>query len=183
MVLAFAAAVNIVGGSIALLLRLPIYLDTIGTMTAAALLGPFYGMVPGLISGLVSGFTSDIYALYYIPVQLITGFLAGIIFKKYPPKGFKIFLAAAGVSLPGTVVSASITAMLFGGITSSGSTVLVQLLHGMGFSMTVSVCIVQAVTDYLDRAAVIFLVAVLMAALPASLKAAVGKGWKMRGTL
>jgi len=68
--LALAAALNLVGGFIALSLRLPIYLDSIGTMLAAAMLGPICGMLPGLVSGLVSGFTSDIYALYYIPVQL-----------------------------------------------------------------------------------------------------------------
>ena len=76
--LALAAALNLVGGFIALSLRLPIYLDSIGTMLAATLLGPICGMLPGLVSGLVSGFTSDIYALYYIPVQLITGILTGI---------------------------------------------------------------------------------------------------------
>ena len=53
--LALAAALNLVGGFIALSLRLPIYLDSIGTMLAAALLGPLCGMIPGLVSGLVSG--------------------------------------------------------------------------------------------------------------------------------
>ena len=37
---ALAAVLNIVGGNIALLLRLPIYLDSLGTMLTAALMGP-----------------------------------------------------------------------------------------------------------------------------------------------
>ena len=42
--------INILGGTIVLLLRLPVYLDSIGTVLAAALFGPAAGLVPGLIS-------------------------------------------------------------------------------------------------------------------------------------
>ncbi len=62
--LALCGVINILGGTIALLLRLPVYLDSIGTVLAAALFGPAAGLVPGLISGLISGMTSDVYAFY-----------------------------------------------------------------------------------------------------------------------
>ena len=75
--LALCGVINILGGTIALLLRLPVYLDSIGTVLAAALFGPAAGLVPGLISGLISGMTSDVYAFYYIPVQLVIGLVAG----------------------------------------------------------------------------------------------------------
>ena len=39
--IAFAICINFVGGQIALLLRLPIYLDSIGTVFVASTLGPF----------------------------------------------------------------------------------------------------------------------------------------------
>ena len=52
--LALCGVINILGGTIALLLRLPVYLDSIGTVLAAALFGPAAGLVPGLISGLMS---------------------------------------------------------------------------------------------------------------------------------
>ncbi len=51
---------------------------------------------------------------------------------------------------------------LFGGITSSGSAILVQLLHLAGVNLTVSVFLVQILTDFLDRlislAAVLYLI-------------------------
>ena len=50
--IAFAICINFVGGQIALFLKLPIYLDSIGTVFVAAVLGPFYGMLPNLLSGL-----------------------------------------------------------------------------------------------------------------------------------
>lgn len=54
--LALAAVLNIAGANIALLLRIPLYLDTLGTFLSAMLFGPFYGMIPGLLSGLLTGF-------------------------------------------------------------------------------------------------------------------------------
>ena len=178
-ILALCGVINILGGTIALILRLPVYLDSIGTVLAAALFGPVAGLVPGLISGLISGMTSDVYAFYYIPVQLIIGIVSGLVFRRLRPShqtgsrmeslsfrtmGWKLFPAALVISLPGTVVSSTITAVLFGGITSSGSTVLVQLLHSLGMNLTLSVCVVQALTDFVDR---LIVLAVVLAVLPA----------------
>ena len=173
--LALCGVINILGGTIALLLRLPVYLDSIGTILAAALFGPAAGLVPGLISGLISGMTSDVYAFYYIPVQLVIGLVAGLVFRRLRPShtaeslslrsmGWKLFPAALVISLPGTVVSSTITAVVFGGITSSGSTVLVQLLHSLGMNLTLSVCVVQALTDFVDRMIVLAVVLVILPA-------------------
>jgi energy-coupling factor transport system substrate-specific component len=57
-IVALALALNYVGGTIALFLRLPIYLDTIGTIFAAVLLGPVYGIMD--LSKLLLGFVQVI---------------------------------------------------------------------------------------------------------------------------
>ena len=62
---ALAVGINIAGGQIALLLKLPVYLDSIGTILTGALLGPWFGMLPNLISGIFMGMTVDIYSRYY----------------------------------------------------------------------------------------------------------------------
>lgn len=178
-ILALCAVINLIGAQIALLLRLPVYLDSLGTVFAAAMMGPLYGMIPGIISNLVGGVTTDIYALYYLPVQMITGGIAGLVFQKISlrdRKSFvKILLGAGIISIPGTVVSSSITAIVFGGITSSGSTLLVQLLHHLGLGLTASVCVVQGLTDYADRAIVLALTVALLAVVPSSVKAVASK--------
>lgn len=177
--LGIAAVLNVAGANVALLLRLPIYLDSLGTVLAAVLLGPVYGMVPGVLSGIISGCTSDVYAFYFIPVQMVIGIVAGIVNQKIQPKGsplWKVALTALCISLPGTLVSSWITAIVFGGITSSGSSILVQLLHAGGLGMTASVCIVQAMTDYLDRIIILFCVVKLCQVLPVSMKQKVQKG-------
>ena len=177
--LALCSVINLIGGHIALLFRLPVYLDSLGTVFAAALMGPLSGMIPGSISNLIGGVTTDIYALYYLPVQMITGGIAGLLFQKISfherKRLIKILLGAGIVSIPGTVISSSNTAIEFGGITSSGSTLLVQLLHHLGLGLTTSVCIVQGLTDYADRAIVLALTVALLAVVPSSIKIAADK--------
>ena len=58
--LALFVVLNFVGGQLALMLRLPIYLDSIGTFLTGALLGPWFGMVPSLLNGVIMGMTVDI---------------------------------------------------------------------------------------------------------------------------
>mgnify|MGYP002798266184 FL=1 len=183
--LALAAVLNIAGANIALLLRIPLYLDTLGTFLSAMLFGPFYGMIPGLLSGLLTGFTTDIYSLFYLPVQLVTALAAGFLFyeKSFKTGKYLILLYAVAVTVPGTIVSASITAFLFGGITSSGSSILVQLLHHTGLNLTASVFCVQLLTDYLDRAVMLCLSVLVLGVLPTSMLAVLKKGQRNYGSL
>lgn len=168
--IAFAICINFIGGQIALFLKLPIYLDSIGTVFVAAVLGPFYGMLPNVLSGLLMGMTGDIYSLYYAPVGIILGLVTGLVYKKYHPKKWWIFLAAIVITIPPTIVSACITAFLFGGITSSGSSLIVQILAKTPLGMVGSCFVVQFITDYIDRVICLYVVAVLMKALPKNMR-------------
>ncbi|MBT2158096.1 ECF transporter S component [Clostridioides difficile] len=80
--IAFGISINIIGAFIAMGLRLPVYLDSIGTIMIASLLGPKYAVVTGVFGSLISGITFDVYSLYFAPVQISTGLLAGIAFKR-----------------------------------------------------------------------------------------------------
>ena len=168
--IAFAICINFVGGQIALLLRLPIYLDSIGTVFVASTLGPFYGMLPNLLSGLLMGMTVDVYSLYYAPVGIVLGFVTGLVYRKWQPKKWGILPAALLITLPSTIISSCITAFLFGGITSSGSTLLVQILARTPLGMVGSCFVVQFITDYIDRVLCLAVSAVLITALRKNMK-------------
>lgn len=168
-VIALAIVLNVIGGHIALLFHLPIYLDSIGTIMIAMLYGPVYGMIPPLLYGLVMGFSIDIYSLYYMPVGMILGLTTGLAARYFSLKGWRIIPGALMITIPGTIVSSIITAVLFGGITSSGSTIIVQLLNKAGLGLTASVFVVQIITDYLDRILSLVLVAFLLRMIPREL--------------
>lgn len=169
-VTAFCIALNIVGSYLALLLRLPIYLDSIGTILAGALMGPWYGLAAAVGNGLISGVLTDVYSLYFLPVGAVTGLMAGLLFRKGILKGWKVIPGSLALTVPGTALSASISAFLFGGVTSSGSSLLVQLFHHLGLNLVASAFAVQIVTDYADRLISVLLVLVLTACLSVNLK-------------
>lgn len=163
-IMALSIALNIVVGNVVLLLKLPIYLDTLGTMLTSLLFGPVAGMSVGLASGVITGVTADLYSLYFSPVQIAVGLMTGLLFHRQVACPF--WLKVLGVALPGTLIASSITVLLFGGITSSGSSLIVQLLTGLGLNQTLSVFLIQLVTDYADRFIALSLVLATVRLLP-----------------
>ena len=159
MYLALALALNWVGALIALSLRLPIYLDTLGTVLAALLYGPVYGAGVALGSALINQL-SDPMAIFYAPVGIVVGVLVGLLIKR--DLSWKALLGRVFVvSIPGTLVASLITVILFKGITTSGSSLLVQALHAVGLDLVTASFLVQFVTDYADRLITIGLIVLL----------------------
>ena len=80
--MAVAIAINITVGSIAVFLRLPIYLDSIGTVLVGALAGPWAGALTGILSNLIwsilpiPGGAGPI-AAFFAPVAGVIGLMAG----------------------------------------------------------------------------------------------------------
>lgn len=73
-----AIAINIAGGQLIKVLKLPIYLDSIGTVLTGALLGPWVGAITGLLSNTIWTLIGlDTYALTFAPVAGAIGLLAG----------------------------------------------------------------------------------------------------------
>src|SRR5215210_4788878 len=73
-----AIAINIVIGQIVSLLKLPVYLDSIGTVLVGVLAGPWAGALTGVLSNTIWGLTIDPNALPWFPVALFIGLVAGI---------------------------------------------------------------------------------------------------------
>jgi energy-coupling factor transport system substrate-specific component len=77
-----AIAINIAVGSIIFALRLPIYLDSIGTVLVGALAGPWAGALTGILSNLIwsilpiPGGASPT-AAFFAPVAGVIGLMAG----------------------------------------------------------------------------------------------------------
>ena len=131
----------------------------------------------------VMGMTVDIYSLYFAPVGIVTGFLSGLVFQKMSVKKGRIFLAAAVISVPGTIVSALINAVLFGGVTSSGSSILVQMLSKTPLGLTGSIFTVQFLTDYADRCISVFAVSALITAMGGGMVAKLSGRINNNGTI
>src|SRR6187551_1596093 len=80
--MAVAIAINVAVGSITFALRLPIYLDSIGTVLVGVLAGPWAGALTGLLANLiwsllpVPGGATPL-AAFFAPVAATIGLMAG----------------------------------------------------------------------------------------------------------
>ncbi len=87
-----AISINIAVGQIIVILKLPIYLDSIGTVLVGALVGPWAGMLTGALANIiwgVSGLYPEAIAFFY--VAAVIGLIAGIVgnmglFEKTSPR-------------------------------------------------------------------------------------------------
>ncbi|MDO5725340.1 MAG: ECF transporter S component [Tissierellia bacterium] len=143
------AVTNVLLAFLALSLKLPIYLDCIGTISSTKILGMKYGILTAIVSALIN-FTYDSYAIYYMPVAIAIAILANL-FNAKKFKNGNIFIKTAIISILPSILAAIITAKIFGGITSSGSSIVLQALTKLGLPMTVAAFLVQLPTDFLDK--------------------------------
>lgn len=71
-------AIDWAGHAIASTLKLPLFLDSIGTVLAGLLAGPWVAGIAGLITNFISSGTVDPIAAPYCVISLAIGFAAGI---------------------------------------------------------------------------------------------------------
>lgn len=81
LIIPVCVAVNFVGGQLAGLLKLPMYLDTIGTIFASLLCGPWVGAVAGGLTNVVTGIANPT-NFAFIPVNIIAGLVTGFLARK-----------------------------------------------------------------------------------------------------
>lgn len=156
-VMTIGIVLNVVGAYIAMTFSIPFYMDSIGTILVAGLLGPKYAMITGVLGSFTSGLTFDVYSFYYALVQLLTGFFAGMLYHTKWLNGKWLPIGSILVGIPTSLASAVITALLFNGITSGSSSAIVLLLNKAGVNLILSILMVQVFTDYIDKLlAVIF---------------------------
>lgn len=156
--LALCIAINMVGSWLGVVLKLPIYVDSIGTIMAGFVFGPVFGILSGIVTAFVNTIGDPI-ALYFMPTQIVVGFTAGYFkFLKRDDIVSKLYLAPA-MSLPAAISSALIATYLFGTVTTAGSSYIVQALRAiMDISDFAIVLGVQIITDYADKLLSILLV-------------------------
>lgn len=147
-----AIAINIVIGQIVLLLKLPVYLDSIGTVLVAVLAGPWAGALTGTLSNIIWGLLIDPGAFPWFPVAAAIGLVAGLcanfgLFKNW----WKVVITGFLVALAAVIVGTPIGVYLFGGITSSGTTFLTAYLLATGQGMVESVLTTNFLFEPLDK--------------------------------
>lgn len=149
-----AIAINVVIGQIVVLLRLPVYLDSIGTVLVAAICGPWAGALTGTLSNIIWGLLIDPNAFPWFPVAFFIGFVAGWcaifgLFKNW----WKVVITGILVALAAAIVSTPIAVYLYGGITASGSSFITAFLLQTGRDLVTAVLSTNFLVEPVDKIA------------------------------
>jgi energy-coupling factor transport system substrate-specific component len=139
--------INIVVGSIVQTLRLPLFLDTIGTMLVAILAGPWVAVIAGVLTNVVLGFTVGPqlipFALVNVAIALVVGYLAqrGWFRIERTIEYWRLIVTGIILGFVNTFVSTPIAVLLFGGLTGSGQDIITTIFLAIGLPIWTSVFI------------------------------------------
>lgn len=163
-------AVNLVGFQLfAIMLKLPLSMDAIGTIVVGALCGPWPGAIVGLLSNLVNCIT-DPTSIFFAPLNIVFGIIAGYVAKKgaFDSLG-KSLLSSPLFSLVGGLGGAITTYLAFGlDFDSSWLSLFVGMpLHEAGLPKFLAIVVVRFISDVPDKILACAFSFLIIIALPA----------------
>lgn len=165
-------AINVVVGQIALQLKLPLYMDAIGTTILSAVMGPWVGAVSGLLSSfitaLIGGNLLDtLFGLCNVSTALIVGFMVRYgKFKKWYHFAICLFL----VSVFNAALGTPIGVVVYGGIQGSGLDIAVAALLATGQDLMSSRFWASLPTNLIDKGIALLITYLVLLRLPEKLK-------------
>lgn len=159
-------AVNFIGGQIAVLLKIPIFLDSIGTIVIGALCGGIPGAVVGLITNISIAITNP-QTLFYAVNNIAFGLLAGYLARRGIFNSlWKSILTGIGFGLLGGVIGSTITYTMFGGIGPGGTGLISGMLISSGTPIIISTLISEVTTDLTDKIPTLLIVYFILKNIP-----------------
>jgi energy-coupling factor transport system substrate-specific component len=115
-----AIGINYVGKLFAGVLKLPLWLDSIGTTLASMLAGPIVGGISGLVNNIIYGLTVDpisfVYALTNLAIGLVVGAIA---FNGWVTHIGKAIVLGIIVGCTAVVISTPLNIIFWGGQTGN----------------------------------------------------------------
>ena len=166
--------INVAGVKLVLALKLPLFLDNIGSALAAALGGSVPGMAVGFLANLINGI-SDMDTIYYasltVLIAIFSTWFARRNFYDFK-KPWKLLVVIITFALIGGGLGSLLTWTLYG--FSFGEGISAPLAHRIyeagGISQFWSQFIADMVIDLADKTITVLIVALLYNLLPAELK-------------
>lgn len=163
-------ALNLALGTLVHALKLPVYVDAVGTILTTLVLGLRAGVLVGVVSFLLGGVLLNPVLPYFCATQAAIAIYTHVV-AKYG--GFRstlrTIIAGIGLGIVAAIVSAPVIAVLFGGVTGSGASLIVALLLRSGQSVYKSVLLSGLASEPLDKTIQCLLAVWMLRGMPASL--------------
>lgn len=161
--IALCLALNWGGDQLASRLNWPVWLDTVGTVLCAYLVGPFSGAVVGATSNLLGHIlygVPAVYALISILVALMVGFAA----KRGMMKTLLGTLTTGAIVAAGTAVAAYPINMILNGKSTGNNwgDAVIGFMEELGFSRWITLFIGELYVELLDKLVILLALFVIV---------------------
>lgn len=163
-----AVGINLVGGTIASTLKLPLFLDMIGTIVTAALAGPWVAAAVGFLTNLFLAIVTNPVYLPYSVVSILCGLVAGYMIKAgLFKKWWGVALTWIVVVLVSVASASTITVLVFGGATgATGTSIITATLIAASKNLVKSVVASSFIENLVDRAIAFIIAYILLKKMP-----------------
>ncbi|MGM0471302.1 MAG: CD3073 family putative ECF transporter S component [Bacillota bacterium] len=143
---------NIVLGTIVAAVKIPfLFLDTVGTIFSAVLLGPLYGAMTGGLTNIVQGVITNPKTIPFAVVNITIGLIVGLISCKYDFN----YVTATGTGLIlafiAPLIGTPIAVWVFQGLTGGGIDLFYAWLLQSGQKIFQAAFISRVVSNFIDK--------------------------------
>lgn len=161
-----AIAMNIVLGAITSGLGIPLYMDTLGTVLSAAILGPVPGVIVGLLTNVIDGLIRDLTNIPFALVNMAIGLIVGLIAKKRPLTLTTSILTGLLLSIVAPLIGTPIGIYVYGGLQGNAFDVIVTGLVKAGQSIFAASFVSKITSNLIDKIGTMVIAYFLIKAMP-----------------
>ncbi|WP_101297973.1 ECF transporter S component [Halegenticoccus soli] len=158
---------NAVGGFIVNLLKLPLFMDNIGTVLLAIMAGPWAAALTGALSNFVSAMLGSPQQLAFLPVPVAIGLVAGVLARRgWFDDVKRVLVSALVIWIVATLIATPIVVVVFGGVTGAGPSLVTGVLVASGRALVESALTAQFLVEFFDKGATTFIAYFIGKAVP-----------------
>ena len=160
--------INLIGGTLCSTLKLPLFLDMIGTIVIACLSGPWVSALCGLLTNVFLALVANPVYLPYSLVSILCGLVTGYMVKAgLFKKIWGVILTWLACSLTNTISASLITIFVYGGATGvTGTSVVTATLIAATKDIVVSVFSSSMLENLIDKAIAFAIAYVIVKKIP-----------------
>lgn len=132
-------SLSVVGYQLSTILKLPVFVDQIGTMLVSMIAGPWVGLVVGMLGNVVNGMLNPVsfgFAFVSMALGLVCGFMPR---WRWFTNIFGIVIGCAIINVVTAMVSGVVSTFMFGGVTGSGTDLVTAAFLATGQALWTSV--------------------------------------------
>ena len=161
-----AVAMNIVLGIITSALGIPLYLDTLGTVLSAAILGPVPGIIVGALSNIITGLIYSVSDIPFCLVNMAVGLIVGLVAKKWKFGIVPAVITGIALSFICPAIGTPIGIYVYGGLNGSVSDMLVMSLVQGGKTIFQASFLRNVASNLIDKIGTCIIGCLLIKAMP-----------------